>query len=719
MVRPKRFLLCAIAAVVLASTVVGSVLFVVGCGGSEPTTTTTTLGIREVVLAPGENWAITESEELDSLTVSEGSTITPPQGKSVTLTVDGVEQGQALATTTGYDLSFVPSVYVGEVILTLTDANPVEYTPTGANGDSELPVVQPFRQAICVDLAGYTEYKSVLAAISGAEPTLEVAEGLSIRSTGECFSGVFAASSYTLKNVEIDLLGNGRSDLSGYGAGVVGTGQGTTLVLDGVNITNQGVVRAGVVARDGANLIVKNSELQTGDGELPIDYTPTVDTEQMRSAPWMLGLSGNARAVNVLGVGTKASFINSSIASEGWGVLSTESCVTPTIAAVNAQLSINGGDGYGSYACGGATQHFLGCDLNVASYATISRGASLYYGDSASEKVAQLNSTLRMGLSADELSAIPDQGTMVTSMRFGVMWHGGGEIGDAGTLDISGATVFNTREAVFLDKGQAVKINVDGMDGAALNPENGIIMQLMDDDDPGVDPLTLAMNGVYEEPTTPPEVDPQHDLTRVVEGQDVLVNFKNIELTGDLFNALRGGAIPLPTGAWGGGVGATTTTLARKPGAPTTAGASTTTIASTTTTTLAPSDGTTTTTETAEETISASKNLGLTLDNAKLTGIVSSSTASHSKPTITAVDYRLLGVVTNTPAEAINNGVAVVLTNGSVWTVAGTSYLTSLTFDEDSSLVAPDGRELTLKVNGKEKKLTAGTYTGKIELIVE
>jgi len=75
--------------------------------------------------------------------------------------------------------------------------------------------------------------------------------------------------------------------------------------------------------------------------------------------------------------------------------------------------------------------------------------------------------------------------------------------------------------------------------------------------------------------------------------------------------------------------------------------------------------------------------------------------------------------VTNTPGAAVNNGVVVVLANGSVWTVTGTSYITSLTIGEGCSVVAPEGKKLTLKVDGKKKKTEAGTYTGQIELIVE
>jgi len=107
--------------------------------------------------------------------------------------------------------------------------------------------------------------------------------------------------------------------------------------------------------------------------------------------------------------------------------------------------------------------------------------------------------------------------------------------------------------------------------------------------------------------------------------------------------------------------------------------------------------------------VSISKNLALTFDNAKITGMITASTAVHAQsaapggtattttvtgaggttttaktttttaktttttadagattttvvtaPTITSADYRLLGEVVNTPAQAVNNGVVVV-----------------------------------------------------------
>jgi hypothetical protein len=186
--------------------------------------TTTVVTTPTKSLAAGEIWEITETTRLSSLTVGEGATVKAPEGKSVTLTVDGVETGQKLVSTDAYDLMFVPGTYTGDVVLTVADANPVEYLPPGP---SATPVVAPVRQAIFIDESGFSEAKSVLAAVVGETPGPQSAEDVLITSTGECFNGVWAQGSYTLQDIEIDLTGNARSDFSGYGAAVVTSGPNT------------------------------------------------------------------------------------------------------------------------------------------------------------------------------------------------------------------------------------------------------------------------------------------------------------------------------------------------------------------------------------------------------------------------------------------------------------------------------------------------------------
>jgi hypothetical protein len=421
--------------------------------------------------------------------------------------------------------------------------------------------------------------------------------------------------------------------------------------------------------------VVKNSYLQTFNGALPEDYVPNVDTLQMRSVPWMLGLSGNNRATNLLGTNTKATYINSYIGSEGWGVLSTDTCRTPQLTTINSTIANIGGDGYGSYAIGDAIERFLGSTFNVATYATIVKNASIYYGDSDPEVVAQLNTDLELGLTAWELQHIRRQPTIVNSIRFGVMWHG------AGSVDISGGTIFNTGETTFLNKGQAIAINVDGSKGARLTPHNGVILQMMEDDDPGPVFPAMTNTAIYNEPTTPVKLQPGHDVTTADE-TDTLASFSNINLKGDFYNAMRG---DMP-GAFG-------------PPSP--------------------------------------RNMALSFVNANIIGVISASTATHILPHIEypigwdetsglahtnkghTEDYKYLGMVSNTPSPALNNGAIVSLDSNSSWTLTGTCYLTSLSIEKGSVIAGLSGAKVAMIVDGVKTAITPGTYSGAITLYIE
>ena len=113
----------------------------------------------------------------------------------------------------------------------------------------------------------------------------------------------------------------------------------------------------------------------------------------------------------------------------------------------------------------------------------------------------------------------------------------------------------------------------------------------------------------------------------------------------------------------------------------------------------------------------------------ELTGVISSGWCEHDVDIIDRTmgafdeDYvgadglrygnrENLGQVTCTPAETVNNGVIVTLKNGSVWNVAGTSYLSSLTIEEGSSLVG------TLTVDGRDVEAAPGVYTGAITVTI-
>ncbi|MET7848541.1 hypothetical protein ABZT48_09940 [Streptomyces avermitilis] len=469
----------------------------------------------------GETYVLSVTTRLTALSIAEGGTLAVPDGYSLTMTVGGVETGSVLTATLATSTTIAPGAYQGDIVLTVAEQN----TATFAN------VTFPLRQALYVGADGVVAARSALSAVTGGRVTDADARAVRIVSTGEAFDGLYVADggTYTLRQSRIAFTGNGRCDFIGDGTAVVGTGPGTTLVLDGVTIANKGVVRGGIVAADGCALVVKNSRIRCLNGVLPSDYVPAGGAN-MLVVPWRLGISGNVRATNLLGTNTTATYISSTVESETWGAFSVDSTSNSQATAVNCRIANLGEEGYGTFADGNVVERILGCEIDAGTYATIigASNGTVYYGDSTQEAVASLNSELGMGLSDAELAALPVRGTSATSRGFGVLWHG------AGTLHIDGSTVLDTRYTTFLDKAVRATITVDGSQGARITSGNGVVLQVMETDNPG------SINGVYTEPTDDPVRDDSFDVTRLHDA-DTTASFTSISLQGDFYNARRSG----------------------------------------------------------------------------------------------------------------------------------------------------------------------------------
>ncbi|WP_043662504.1 hypothetical protein [Streptomyces xylophagus] len=612
---------------------------------------------QRITVASGETLTLTETTTASVLTIQEGGVITVPDGYRLTLTVNGVETGSQLdVLTDGYGggaTAIAAGTYRGTVLLTVAEANDVAFSD----------LTFPFRQALYVDANGVDESKSVPSAVLGGTVTDTAATGVRLLSDGEAFNGVYVTGggTYTLSRPRIGYTGNGRCDFIGYGASVVGTGAGTTLVVDGATIRNEGVVRTAVIADATANVVVKNSTIHCADSTLPAEYPAdgTSDTRYMITVPWMLGLSGNVRATNLLGASTRASYINSRISSEKWGALSVDGGSNCTLTAINSTIANTGGQGYGSYAIGNVTEHFLGCTFDVGDYALIHWGASAHYGDSTRAAVAALNTSLELGLTSTELRRLPEKPSRIHAGRFMVLWYA------TGSVTIDGGTQVTTGETAFVSKAVPATLTVDGSQGARIKPGNGIVFQLMDTDRPSSvtvsgKPWKTETIGTYTEPTGSPTKSSTW-VTTSPQSTDAKASFTDIDLKGDFYNSVRGGGNANLQG----------------------------------------------------------QNLVLSFTDSRIEGTISASTTKHRVSTITVTEYREISEVTNTPAPAVNNGVIVTLGAGSTWTVTSTSYLSTLTLAADAKVRAPHGKTVTLTVDGTTTALTPGTtYTGALTLTV-
>lgn len=472
--------------------------------------------VEAVLTIPaGETVTISETTELDRLIIEEGGSLVAPEGKSITLTVNGMEVGQVLTTTAGTESHFAAEEHVGNVVLTVTERTSTDYQNLNF----------PIRQAIYLDETGYVAEKSVPAAVIGEEGALE---NIQIYSYGENFNGIYAAGGdHTVRNATIYLVGNGRSDMVGQGAAIFADGADTRLIIDDSTVYTKGVVRTAAISNNGANLIVKNSTLVVNDGILPEDYAPSVDLAQMRGGFPIGGSIGNARATNLLGEGTKSTYINSWISAEGWGVLSTDGCTNPFVTGINSVVTLTGDDigGYGAYAIGNVLHRYVGCTFNVDYDVLSIKGGDIILGDSTPEAVAALNEELDLGLTAEEMAAIPEQGTVVNSKRFGFVVSGAGEI------TIGGDSQIHTGEAFVMNMGQSgLVVNVDGSEGAEIHVDNGIIMQVMDSDSPG------PSGNPFTEPTEDPVKEASFEPASL--DSAAVSNFSNIELVGDFYNSI-------------------------------------------------------------------------------------------------------------------------------------------------------------------------------------
>jgi len=289
-----------------------------------------------------------------------------------------------------------------------------------------------------------------------------------------------------------------------------------------------------------------------------------------------------------------------------------------------------------------------------------------------------------MGGHSDKSDAEITNGTVINSTLNAVMMFRlqGAE------LKVNKGSILNSESSTFLVKGACAYLNIDD---ANLNPGNGVILQLMDNDDFGMGAARFIVPFGADRPI------PGRDLTKADPEDGVFMTVSNMKVKGDFYNSTTNlkpntkeqgpvREMPMPAPA-AEGKGAPPGIPARMMDSGFMQGV---------------------------------KNLNLKFAKAEVNGIISAANAAYKEglAVIDASNNTELGAVKQTAAEPINNGVIVSFDKDSVWTVAGTSYLTSLTVAEGAVIKAPEGKTLTMTVDGVKKEIAPGTYTGKIVLNV-
>jgi hypothetical protein len=573
----------------------------------------------ESTTAAAEPWVVKETTYFNSLTINEGSSIKAPDGYSVTLTVNGVET------------SIKPGSYRGEVMLTVAKDIIAIAKVFGTESRYYL------RTAVYVEDGAYVPEKSVSAAITSGDVTNSSAKDLKISSVGDNFNGIIVRTSdtnntpftYTINNPSINFTGNGGNDFVGYGAAVMSSGY-ADVTVNKANIVTNGVIRSAFVVNNHSTLRVNDSYIHTGNPTT----LPRVITGMME-VPWMLGLTGTCRSTMACDNAT-VYYTNTHIVAEGWGALSTDNVQSVKLNVTKSIIDVVQ-SGYGAYADGSSVDTFSGCTFNVKDMALIMTQGSGVFTD----------------------------GTVVNSGRFGVMAHSGF---GGNTLTINNGSVFNTKEAVIQLKSSNPTVIVDN---AKLNPENGIILQAMINDDPdagggamgaagGAAPAASGgtqggapggSQGGAGQGGAPAGGMP---AKAGVGGSDVPVTFRNMTMKGDIINSM--------------------TTLG---------------------------------------------DVIVKLENVTITGAITTARAVPAVAKASKDNYKLIGVVTNTYCATDDKyGMKVSLDGKSSWIVEKTSYLTGLTIADGSKITAPKGSSVTMTVDGSGTAIKSGSYKGKIVLTI-
>jgi hypothetical protein len=434
-------------------------------------------------LTAGSIWVVDKTTSLNTLTIPDGASVTAADGHSLTMTVDGI--GTAV----------IPGTYKGNVVLTVTDDIPVKYKELDPHH---------FRVAVYVDDGKVVPEKSVKAAVVGGHVSDTTATGVSITSNEERFNGILVTgnSKYKIVSPTIKFTGNGGNDFAGFGAAIMSSGTADVTVSN-AKITNKGAVRTAVFVGGNSTMHVKNTTIDVANGTLPADYKFTIEVGRMMAVPWMLGLTGNIRATNLVDNGT-AYYSDSHIRTQGWGALSTDDTKRVRMYVTNTTVEAVD-SGYGAYTIGDSVDRFSHSTLNVHDYGMIM---------------------------AANGSGTFTNGTVVNSGRFGVMMHSGNGVN--GTLLIEKGSIFNTKSTAIQVKGRGANIIVDD---AQLNADNGILLQAMINDDP------MAPGGPGG-PGGPPApagavvgVQAPVSAASTAGGSAVHATFRNVTLTGDIINS--------------------------------------------------------------------------------------------------------------------------------------------------------------------------------------
>lgn len=528
-----------------------------------------------------------------------------------------------------------------------------------------------------------------------------------------------------ISDLTIDYKGNGGDDFHMYGSAIAVTNE-AKVVIDNCDIQTEGVIATAISAAAKSDVLVKDSKIITRGTDNKTWYK--YNEKGMTSAAWVLAGRGTVRSTNALGA-TAMTFYNTYGESNGWGVYSGDEAADIKQYIVNSTAKIPSegeegflpgdfGAGYAVYALSNTRSHVLGCDFDIPDYAIIIAGGRTthYVGPSSQENLNNmLGKDNLLYAETNGYRDIPERNTIIDSDNYGFLWHSN----CSGTLNILPGTELHIGDTVFLIKGGEILSNspIINVDSAVIDqggrPGRLKIVHLMESDDAGqTDEIALHHDYKWAICHMSPEKRQKISDTPTAVAT---YNFRNEKLDGDFYNSVNTAVQKLQLNFEGCSVNGTISSgdcehvyksywYGMKDGKK-----------------ICIDENGRAYQSLYEEPYTSRSMGGASVTRIYVHPVVGtdgsfvydSDDRNVYEKTGYAVYYRdaqYISKVDVTVSETVNNPVAVSLSNGSVWTVAGACHLTELSVDETSTVVGK------LWGDGKETTIAPGVYTGKLYL---
>ena len=569
----------------------------------------------------------------------------------------------------------------------------------GTNADSVEGNDYAYDAALYVTADGVDDSKSALSRIDDGSFGNRNAESIVIRDSESGHNGILVTGAeYSVTGANIELLtdadGTDTCDFSGKGAAVAAFGNGAKVTVENSAIHTAGVATMPLFADSGATLSVKKSTLRSDGGTLYREYLNTPSQALMVAPPWILGIMGTSRCLNVMGDGTTVNVTDSDASAGAWAVLSTDNGSNMALNVYNTSVKLlnadesaaaplqagggqitetldnpytqNYGSGYGLFMIGGTKEVIAGSTVCAGTYiAILAGGNALYTNLEAGKTYALTNSA---GETTEEYTAGADRVTELHSDTFGFMSHQGNNV-----ITLEKGTKLETGYTAFLVKtgysgGQSTTATVDSAEIAC----GGVLIQVMDNDDTTTGGMMSADDpgntngGVQNFKTVHSEAEGFRTETADADTSVQTFTFTNGSYTGNIYNAsgsdgLKGSILNVSFGAGASYSGAIASTAAIH--------------------------------VTPEGTAERREAGGFALDSAEEADAFA---AQYQNTEFTINEYYSIGQVANLVNSNGTNIINVTLTDGAVWEVTGTSLIGSLVLEGDSRVIVPDGITLTV-----------------------